>query len=147
MPVSEQTFLQLALEDPDGMWELHCGRLSSKSEAMAAEHDDLFGELGYLLRHQLDRHVYRVRWNSGHVRRSETQYYIPDVMVIPVEQERAQRGWPPHAETYHDPLPLVVEVWSPSTRTTGREDKLPEYQRRGDLEIWLLHPFERWLTV
>jgi Uma2 family endonuclease len=41
----------------------------------------------------------------------------------------------------------VVEVWSPSTADFDVEEKLPEYQRRGDLEIWRLHPYERTLTA
>jgi hypothetical protein len=28
MPISEETFERVALEDPDGKWELHCGRLT-----------------------------------------------------------------------------------------------------------------------
>ena len=27
------------------------------------------------------------------------------------------------------------------------DSKLPEYQRRGDLEIWRIHPYERTVTV
>lgn len=27
------------------------------------------------------------------------------------------------------------------------DEKLPEYQRRGDLEIWRIHPSERTLTA
>ena len=29
--------------------------------------------------------------------------------------------------------------------STDVEEKFPEYQRRGDLEIWRLHPYERTL--
>ncbi len=30
MPVSEQTYRVVALEDPEGQWELHRGRLREK---------------------------------------------------------------------------------------------------------------------
>ena len=50
-------------------------------------------------------------------------------------------------EAYTDPLPLVVEVWSPSTGDYDVETKLGEYRRRGDLEIWLLHPYSHSLTA
>ena len=50
-------------------------------------------------------------------------------------------------EVYQVPLPLVIEVWSRSTGTYDVDDKLPEYQRRGDLEIWRLQPYERALTA
>jgi Uma2 family endonuclease len=48
---------------------------------------------------------------------------------------------------FSEPLPLVVEVWSPSTGGYDVDAKLPIYQRRGDLEIWRIHPFERTLTA
>ena len=44
-------------------------------------------------------------------------------------------------------MPLVVEVWSPSTGQSDIEEKLREYQQRGDLEIWRIHPYERTLTA
>jgi Uma2 family endonuclease len=48
---------------------------------------------------------------------------------------------------YTEPLPLVVEVWSPSTGRYDVDRNVPEYQRRGDLEIWRIHPLERTLTA
>ena len=54
---------------------------------------------------------------------------------------------PTRFNAFAEPLPLVVEVWSP---TTGRYDlatKLKGYKERGDLEIWYIHPYERTLTV
>ena len=48
----------------------------------------------------------------------------------------------------HDrPLPLVVEVWAPLTSDYDLEAKLADYQARGDLEIWRIHPYERTLTT
>ena len=44
-------------------------------------------------------------------------------------------------------MPLVVEVWSPSTGDYDVEVKLREYQQRGDAEIWRIHPYERTLTT
>jgi Uma2 family endonuclease len=41
----------------------------------------------------------------------------------------------------------VVEVWSPSTGGYDIDAKIPEYRRRGDLEIWRLHPFEKTLAA
>ena len=126
MAVSEETFKRVALEDPDGQWELHCGRLRQKP-GMTAEHNDLMFFVGFELQRQLSRTDYRIRVNAGHVRRSETRYYIPDVLVLPAAVERAQRGWPPRLETYPEPLPLVVEVWSQSTGNYDVEEKLTEY--------------------
>ena len=47
---------------------------------------------------------------------------------------------------FSDPLPLVVEVWSPSTGRHDVETRIPVYQQRGDLEIWRIHPYERTVT-
>ena len=52
MPVSEQTYERPALEDPEGRWELHCGRLRSKP-GMTAAHNRLGRVLGYRLQQQL----------------------------------------------------------------------------------------------
>jgi Uma2 family endonuclease len=41
----------------------------------------------------------------------------------------------------------VVEIWSPSTGDYDVDEKIPEYQRRGDQEIWRIHYFERTLTA
>jgi Uma2 family endonuclease len=87
-----------------------------------------------------------VRSNAGHVRISAEHYYIPDVFVIPVALRTSLRGTR-ELETYEGPLPLVVEVWSPSTGDYDVEVKLHEYRRRGHLEIWRIHPYERTLTA
>jgi Uma2 family endonuclease len=145
MPVSERTFLELALQEPN-QWELYCGEPRRKPP-MTLEHNDVGFELAFRLRLQLDRSQYHVRHESGHVRRTAENYYIPDVMVIPTELTVPLRGQPNMLEAYDAPLPLVVEVWSPSTGAYDADSKLPEYQRRGDLEIWRIHPFDRTLTA
>jgi Uma2 family endonuclease len=50
-------------------------------------------------------------------------------------------------EVFDQPLPLVVEGWSPSTGGYDINEKLPEYIRRGDQEIWRVHPFDFVLTA
>ena len=133
-------------EDPERKWELHDGELREKPD-MSAEHNDAMFYLGILLQQQLDRSQFRLRVNAGRVRRIEKTWYIPDVTVIPTELELAQRGKPGSLEVYNDPLPLVIEIWSPSTGDYDVNTKLPDYQQRGDLEIWRLHLYERTLTV
>lgn len=146
MSIAERTYESLALEEPERQWELHDGRPREKP-GMSAEHNWLMFYLGHLLQSQLDIGAFRVRVNAGRLRRPSETSYIPDVVVIPVALERAQRGRPGSLETYDDPLPLVVEVWSPSTGDYDVDAKLPEYERRGDLEIWRLHPFDRTLVA
>src|SRR5665213_2814276 len=91
MTVSEATFREVALEDPEGHWELVCGKLRSKP-GMTAEHNDVAFELAFRLRLQLDNREFRVRHDSGHVRRTAENYFIPDVFVLPAAMERGQRG-------------------------------------------------------
>lgn len=145
MPVTEETYLRLVQEDPDTKWELHCGRLQSKP-AMTFEHRQLAWVLGFRLQQQLPRESFVVRVEAGHVRRSETEHFIPNVMVFPREMAARLFSVPGTVEVFTEPLPLVVEVWSPSTGTYDVTDKLPEYQRRGDREIWLIHPYRRTLS-
>ena len=145
MPVSEQTFEQLALEDDDTRWELICGKLREKP-GMTMEHNDVADELYVQLRNQLQRSQFRVRVDAGYVRRTEANYLGPDVMVIPVAYRERLRGTM-RLETYGEPLPFVAEVWSPSTGGYDVDTKFPEYKARGDLEIWRLHPYEKTLIA
>jgi Uma2 family endonuclease len=114
---------------------------------MTARHNYVGFELAFRLRQQLDPSRYQVRHNSGHVRRTSENYYIPDVLVVPTDLVRPLLDRRDVLEAYDAPLPLVVEMWSPSTGDYDVDSKLPEYQRRGDLEIWRVHPFDRTLTA
>jgi Uma2 family endonuclease len=113
---------------------------------MTFAHNHVQFWLGMQLGQQLDRKRFDVRSNAGHVRRSPENYFIPDVFVFPLELAEPFRERPV-LEWYDAPLPLVVEIWSPSTGDYDVQTKLTEYQRRGDLEIWLIHPFDRTLTA
>ena len=146
MPISEDTYERVALEDPEGQWELVCGRLRSKP-AMTTEHNDVMRELDGQLRDQLDRQTYTVSVNSARLRISNGSYYVPDVCVLPRASVRRLLQTPGRFEVYDEPMPLVVEVWSPSTGEYDVEEKLREYQQRGDLEIWRVHPYDRTLTA
>ncbi|MHB8576097.1 MAG: Uma2 family endonuclease [Dehalococcoidia bacterium] len=147
MVISTKTYEQVALEDPDGKWELACGVLRQKPE-MTIEHNDVISILARQLDQQLDEREYMVRANSGRVRVSLQSAYIPDLFVISQTERRRVRGERAGQLEFHDaPLPLVVEVWSRSTGDYDVEAKIPEYQRRGDAEIWRIHPYEQTLTA
>jgi Uma2 family endonuclease len=143
--MSEKAFRKLALEDPEGNLELYCGEIRRKP-GMTWEHNDIMSSLHAMLWQQLDRRQFRVRSNAGHVRISPQNYYIPDVFVIPMELQTPLRGTR-LLEWYAGPLPLVVEIWSASTGNYDVETKLGQYQLRGDLEVWRLHPYERTLKA
>jgi Uma2 family endonuclease len=147
MPISFDTYARVALEDDDALWELVCGQLRQKP-VMTVEHDGSYWNLAMLLSKQLDAQRYRVSQNGGRLRIASGTYYLPDLCVIPVAVlHRLRRERPGELAVLDEPMPLVVEVWSPSTGDYDVEVKLREYQLRRDLEIWRLHPYERTLTI
>ena len=146
MSVTERTFPALLLDDPERKWELHGGQPRAKPP-MSYRHNYAVVYLGGQLLRRLDPAEYQVRINVGHVRRTEQDHFIPDVFVLPVAHLGPDRDRPDAVEIYDQPLPLVVEVWSPSTRAYDVDTKFAEYRRRGDAEIWRLHPFERTLIA
>ena len=143
--LSEEEYRRFALSDRQGQWELVDGRLREKPP-MSAKHGDLMFELGHMLRLQLDRREFRLRIQSREAADFLRNYYVPDLVVIPAALDHVLRGEPRALDAYADPLPLVVEIWSPSTGEYDVDTKVPEYKARGDKEIWRLQPFERSLT-
>lgn len=146
MSSAQQTFEEFALASTDAQWELHRGQLVEKP-SMSFAHNDVASELFGVLHRQLDRKVFRVRLNAGHVKSGEESYLIPDVMVFPATLFPKSGVDLFALEVYGSPISLVVEVWSPSTGRYDIEAKLPIYRERGDLEIWRLRPRERELTT
>jgi len=143
MPVTEQTFEQLALEDDDTKWEMVCGKLREKP-GMTQEHNSAARRLAMSLARQLDPDRFEVGTSTGYTERGASTYFLPDVVVIP--RALLQRG-ASHLEVYRAPLPFVAEVWSPSTGSYDVDTKFPEYKLRGDLEIWRVHPYEKTVTA
>ena len=146
MPVSEATYQQVVLEDGDGVWELWCGRLVEKPP-MTAEHNEAAANLAALLGRQLSLQEFSVRQENCRLRVSTGSFYVPDVAVVSKALTREIKKQPGTFEVYEKPISLVVELWSPSTGRYDQTTKLEEYRRRGDLEIWLIHPYERTLTA
>ena len=137
--------LRIALAEPERRWELHGGRLVEKPP-MSQGHDLGQLELVRQLMQQLDPKVYKVQF-AAKLRTRDGHYFIPDVCVIPVSMIESDRERRHRLNVYAHPVPLVVEVWSPSTGDYDVAENIPEYQRRGDLEIWQLRYFERTLTT
>src|SRR5579883_818840 len=147
MPITYETFERVALEDESGHWELDCGRLRQKPP-MTQEHNESNRALYRALDRQLDPAVYDLRGHDAYLRVSASVTYQPDIFVLPQAYRRSRRDRGESGlEIYAEPMPLVVEVWSPSTGTYDLRTKLPDYQARGDAEIWLIHPYERWLRA
>jgi Uma2 family endonuclease len=147
MPVTEQTYECLALEDDETKWELIDGRLRAKP-GMSYEHAGEVTVLVDQLLRQLDRREYWVLIDIARLRRTASNYLIPDVCVVTAEMfHERRRARPGKLATFDDPVLLVVEVWSPSTGGKDFRIKIPIYRQRGDREIWRLHPYQRTLTV
>ena len=144
--ISEQEFQELVFSDPDRTWELWDG-VPREKPGMSIWHDGVASYLGALLTNQLHRQEYWVNVNGGKTRYTSRNYYVPDVVVIPKRYIDPHKGNIRAFNAYADPLPLVVEVWSPSTGDYDRETKLEAYRQRGDAEIWLIHPYDRTLTA
>jgi Uma2 family endonuclease len=142
--ISEEAYLRFVLSGVEGSWELHDGRLVEKP-AMTFRHGQIPMLLGHFLLSQLDRAQFQVV-SELRVRRSSATVFVPDLMVVPAAYSEEIRDRPVLA-IFSDPLPLVVEVWSPSTGDYDVDAKLPVYQQRGGLEIWRIHPYERTLTA
>ena len=84
--LSEEEYRQFALGDPQGQWELRHGRLRGKPP-MSVEHGGLMFELAHLLRLQLDPIEFLLRTSHARLRLSAKSYYVPDIVVLPVELE------------------------------------------------------------
>ncbi len=141
--MSEQEYEAFVRSGVEGLWELHDGVLVEKP-GMSWKHSAIASLLGVSLQNQLDLDAYRVFFESR-VRRPTATIFLPDVMVVPTAFGETIRDLPVLA-IFSDPLPLVVEVWSPSTGEYDVDTKIPVYQQRGDVEIWRIHPYERTLT-
>jgi Uma2 family endonuclease len=144
MVATKVDFERFARDHPERRWELHRGQLREKPD-MSAEHNHVLWELATDLTNQLARDRFKVRVNTGLIATSAQGRYVPDLYVVPAEQVLAARRRADPLEIYADSLPLVVEVWSPSTGNYDVDEKLPEYMARGDREIWRLHPGEHTL--
>jgi Uma2 family endonuclease len=144
--MSEEAYRELALGNPSRHWELVRGQLWERP-GMSVTHDRVTMDVVERLLRQLDRGHFRVSAGLARLRVSAETYYEPDVAVIPTAIWQRLAEDPRALNAYDEPLPLVVEVWSPSTGKRDIELKLPDYQRRGDAEIWFIHPFERTLTA
>jgi Uma2 family endonuclease len=144
--VNEETYQRIVLSDPIHKWELYDGRLREKP-GMTWDHGRVAALLSHLLQLQLEPNQFQVAINDWRLRRSPDTVYIPDIVVVPVAFGQELAGRPGVLAIFSQPLPLVIEIWSASTGDYDVDTKIPAYQRRGDLEIWRIHPYERTLTA
>jgi Uma2 family endonuclease len=141
--MSEAEYREFVLSGVNGAWELHDGRLVEKP-GLSWKHGSFVTRLTVMFHQQLNPAEFEV-FTELRIRRPTTTIFLPDLMVVPTSYGEAIRDRPVPA-IFSDPLPLVVEVWSPSTGNYDVDAKLPVYQQRGDLEIWRIQPYEGTLT-
>jgi Uma2 family endonuclease len=74
---------------------------------------------------------------------------IPDVTVMSEAQWNMMEKRPGSATIFRDePSPIVVvEVLSPSTKSTDLKEKRAEYIKRGIPEYWIINPISTEITV
>jgi Uma2 family endonuclease len=144
--ISNEFYERLALDNPGRKWELWDGDLREKP-GMTHAHNRIEARLGTMLGAQIDWSENEVRIDASRVHLPASTYFIPDVFVFPVAYITPRIRQGDVLEVYDRPLPLVVEVWSPSTGDDDETEKLAIYKARGDTEIWLIHPYERTLTA
>ncbi len=146
MPVSEATYRLVVTEESDDTWELVCGRLRKKPP-MSQMHRDVTMELTFALHAQLNPGTFKMSTNHSRTRLPSGEFYVPDIAIIPAALAGPSQGRERVIDEYSEPLPLVIEVWSPSTGEYDATTKLPGYMARGDLEIWLVHPHKGTLSA
>jgi Uma2 family endonuclease len=145
MSVARESILTL-LEETDGRSELYDGELREKPP-MSVDHNQSVWELLRQLLPQLPPSIYQLRSNGGHLAVPGANSFVPDLFVLPVETLARMTPEQRRFERYADPMPFVVEIWSPSTGTYDVDRKIPGYQARGDLEIWRIHPFDQVILI
>ena len=144
--IDPATYERLALHEGYRSVELRDGMLVEKPP-VSFGHLWTIDTLSRDLIIQLDREAFLVSVNNARLRVGDT-YVVPDVVVLPGPLTKTLLARDSHRlAVFADPVPLVVEVWSPSTGGYDMETKIPLYQARDDREIWRPHPVERTLTA
>ncbi|MBA3416415.1 MAG: Uma2 family endonuclease [Chloroflexia bacterium] len=144
--IDDLAYERLVLDERHGILELRDGVLVEKPP-MSAGHTWSIDCLSRELNRQLDPDEFVV--STGGTRlQVGASYLVPDLTVVPTEAVRSLLERDILGVTvYDDPMPLVVEVRSPSTGASDLTGKLPLYRVRGDREIWIVNPVERTLMA
>ncbi len=85
MPVTEETYERLALEDLEGQWELVCGRPRQKP-GMTQEHNYIARKLTKRIGSQVDEAEFDVSANSARLRIANGNTFITySESIVPIE--------------------------------------------------------------
>ena len=142
-----EIYKELALQER-GRWEFAPCLGLRRKPVMSSEHFWSNSLLSKQLTEQLLGQSYHVSMNGPALQLVDgVHHYLADVCVVPFGLSPPPAARPRGLWTVAEPLPLVVEVWSPSTGDYDMETKFAEYKARGDHEIWRIHPYERTVTT
>ena len=134
---------------PEGVrYELLDGVAYMMSPAPTLDHQEIAGEIYFQLRQALDGKPCRPFIAPVDVRLPKAQeadnlidtVVQPDVLVVCDEAKLDRRG-------VRGAPDFVVEVLSPGTASHDHVRKRRIYERAGVREYWLVHPFDRMVTV
>ena len=99
-------------------------------------HNFVAGNIYRIFGNYLDRRPCTPFSDNTKVILSETEHYIPDMMVVCDPKKFGKNG-------IHGAPDLVVEVLSPGTARNDRGFKKDAYERHGVREYWIVSPGER----
>ena len=131
----------LVISELNRIVELSEGRLVIH-EMLIPEHQRIVRNLSRLLKDWALEHAGgEVLFAPMPIRLWSGKFREPDVMFYLAEHlDRI-------GERYGEPPDLVIEVLSPTTAPTDREEKLAEYAQAGITEYWIVDPDERAVEV
>ena len=130
-----------ALPDTNYIVELSEGRLLVH-EMPNLEHQRIVDELGFAINLLIRAHAGGRKFSSPtSVRLWEGKIREPDLVYYAAGHEDRY-----HVQ-YADPPDLAIEVLSPSTRRTDRQEKAAEYAEAGVTEYWIVDPEGRSIEV
>lgn len=141
MPLVE-IYMELALQDPGSLEFAPCVGIRRKPP-MGRGHASANSALAIEIGVQLRGLPFQVVTKAPALQLVDGEhYFMPDACVVPHELRGLRNIRPAGLWTIAEALPLVVEVWSPSTGHYDTGAKFAEYRARGDEEIWRIHPYE-----
>lgn len=146
MPLTFRTYAQLALEDPDGRWELDAGSPRSKPPESFL-HGLLVDEVVEQLVPQVRGTPVRLSVNHARIATGPDGVCLPDIAVTPRTPTGRAATQPHGLEVYRNALPLVIDVWATPTREYDVPAKVPEYCAARTDEIWLIHAAAAAVTI
>jgi Uma2 family endonuclease len=133
----------------DERWELIDGTAYKMTPAPSLEHQEISGQLFYLIKGFLKNKPCKILSAPIDVRFSDNDSYDdrnvrtvvqPDIIVVCDKEKLDNRGCKGAPD-------LVIEILSPESAARDTKDKLRLYEKYGVKEYWIINPLERILSL